>query len=510
MFTIIKKIVDDYLNRTTMYRLILYFLIILILISAGLSYLHFLALDPVYLILSSIFLFFFCGFVNDIFSKVFQAPANIESAYITALILALIVSPVKSIGDFVFLAWVAVLSMASKYILAINKKHIFNPAAVAVVLTSFGFNQSANWWVGNLPLMPFVLIGGYLIVRKTKREDMVLTFLLTMTITTIIFGLINGSDIISVLSKVVFHTALFFFASIMITEPLTTPPTYTLQIIYGVILGFFYVPYVNVLGIFSTPELALLVGNIFSYLVSSKEKLILKLKWKIKLAADTFDFVFPLKKHLSFIPGQYMEWTLPHQKTDDRGNRRYFTIASSPTEDDIRIGVKFYDHSSTYKKTLQNIGENDIIVGSQIAGDFTLPKDTKKKLVFLAGGIGVTPFRSMIKYLIDKNEKRDIILIYSNRHQLEIVYKEIFDEAKNKLNIKTVYTLTDTTQLPNNWSGLTGRVNSIMIQKEVTDFLDRTFYLSGPPSMVNGFESVLKQMGVKKENIKTDFFPGFM
>ena len=128
----------------------------------------------------------------------------------------------------------------------------------------------------------------------------------------------------------------------------------------------------------------------------------------------------------------------------------------------------------------------------------------------MAGGIGITPFRSMIKYLIDKNEKRDIILIYSNRYQSEIVYKNIFDEAQAKLNIKTVYTLTDKTQLPPQWSGETGRVDSIMIQKEIEDFPERIYYLSGPPSMVKGFEAVLRQMGVKKEKIKTDFFPGFM
>jgi ferredoxin-NADP reductase/Na+-translocating ferredoxin:NAD+ oxidoreductase RnfD subunit len=504
------KLVDDYLNKTTMYRLVLYFLIGLLLLSVGFSIFHFLPYEPVFIILSSLFLFFFCGFINDLFSKVFQAPANIESAYITALILALIITPAKSINDYIFLTWAAVLSMASKYILAINKKHIFNPAAVAVVLTSFGFNQSASWWVGNLYLLPFVIIGGYLIVRKTKREDMVLAFLTTTVITTIIFSLIKGSGVIAILEKVVLHTALFFFASIMITEPLTMPPTYSLQIIYGIILGFFYVPYVQILGIFSTPELTLLVGNIFSYLVSSKVKLILKIKEKVQLTVDAFDFIFPLKKHLVFIPGQYMEWTLPHQKSDNRGIRRYFTIASSPTEDNLRIGVKFYDQSSTYKKALLNINENNIIVGSQIAGDFTLTKDPKKKLVFMAGGIGITPFRSMIKYLIDKNERRDITLIYSNRHQSEIVYKEIFDEAQTKLNIKTVYTLTDTTQLPANWLGQIGRVDSLMIQKEIPDFVERTFYLSGPHSMVKGFETVLQQMGVKKEKIKTDFFPGFV
>src|SRR3989338_7921788 len=89
-------------------------------------------------------------------------------------------------------------------------------------------------------------------------------------------------------------------------------------------------------------ESALVLGNVFSYLVSPKEKLILKLKEKIKIAQNTYDFVFPIRQKLKFQPGQYMEWTLPAQKNDSRGQRRHFTIASSPTEQEIKIGVKFY------------------------------------------------------------------------------------------------------------------------------------------------------------------------
>lgn len=504
------KLIDNFLNKITMYRLVLYFLIGLLFLSVIFSFFHFLPYDPIFIILGSLFLFFFSGFINDLFSKIFKAPTNIESTYITALILALIITPAKSFDNYIFLAWAATLAMASKYILAINKKHIFNPVAVAVVFTSFGFNQSASWWVGNLYLLPFVIIGGYLIVRKTQRENLVLTFLMTTILTIIAFSFVKGSNILFVLDKVVLHTALFFFASIMITEPLTMPPTTSLQIFYGIILGIIYSPNIHIFNIYSTPELTLLVGNLYSYLVSPKEKLFLKIKEKIKLSADTFDFIFPLGKRLSFIPGQYMEWTMAHQKPDSRGNRRYFTLASSPTEDNIRLGVKFYDPSSSYKKALLNIGQDETIVAAQIAGDFTLPTDKQKKLVFMAGGIGVTPFRSMIKYLIDQNERRDIIIIYSNKYQSEIVYKDIFDEAQVKLNIKTVYTLTDAKQLPMDWTGQIGRVNSLMIQKEIPDFMERNFYLSGPHSMVKGFETVLQQMNVKSYQIKTDFFPGFV
>ncbi len=99
-------------------------------------------------------------------------------------------------------------------------------------------------------------------------------------------------------------------------------------------------PTIHIGSIYSTPELALLVGNVFSALVNPKGKVILTLKENKQISDTTSEFIFSSNRTLPFLPRQYMEWTLPHEKTDSRGDRRYFTIASSPTEKDIRLGVK--------------------------------------------------------------------------------------------------------------------------------------------------------------------------
>jgi ferredoxin-NADP reductase len=440
---------------------------------------------------------------------VFRAPTNVESVYISALILALILSPIKSVSDLPLLFWAAVLTMASKYILAINNKHIFNPVAVAVTLTALGFNGSASWWIGTLSMLPFSLLG-LLIVRKIRRYDLVFYFFVASLVTMLGFSIIQGSNILTTLKQLMFSSPVFFFAFVMLTEPLTTPPTKSLQAAYGVLTGILFVPQFHLGTFYTTPEQALVIGNIFSYLVSPKYKVISTIQQKIQIAPSMIDFLFVPKKKIAFSPGQYMEWTVPHKNPDARGNRRYFTIASSPTEDTLRLGVKFYPNGSSYKKAMAAIDTNTPIVGDQLGGDFTMPKDTTQKLVFIAGGIGITPFRSMIKYLIDLKLPRPIVLFYANKTADEIVYADVFNQAQAELGIKMVYTLTDQTKIPANWMGKVGRIDANMISQEVPDFMQRIFYLSGPHAMVNAYEETLKNMGVPEKQIKIDFFPGFV
>ena len=502
--------IDDLLDRITMYRLVLYVLIGLIAIAVVLSFFTLLPFSPLSLLVSTVFLVITCWAANRILGSIFEVPTNIESAYITALILALIIDPVKSPGDLLFPGWAAILAMSSKYILALNNKHVFNPAAIAVVITSFALGESASWWVGTASMLPAVLLGGVLLVRKLHQGEMVSIFVVASLVTVCIVSLLEGLSVTRELQQLLVESPLFFFAAIMLTEPLTAPPTQNLKRIYGLITGILFVPQIHVGPIYSTPELALVIGNVYSYIVSPRQKVVLRLKRKSRISSDIVDFVFKPSQRPAFEPGQYMEFTLAHPKPDSRGNRRYFTLASSPTEESLHLGVRFYANSSSFKRTLYRIDGRTKIIAGQIAGDFTLPRDPRQKLVFIAGGIGITPFRSMLKYLLDKNQRRDIALFYANKTADEIAYKDILSEAQTKLGIKVFYTLTNTQVIPRNWRGLVGRIDERMIQQAVPDYQERTFYLSGPLDMVRAYEHILKNMGVKRDQIKTDFFPGLV
>jgi ferredoxin-NADP reductase/Na+-translocating ferredoxin:NAD+ oxidoreductase RnfD subunit len=502
--------IDYILDRVTMYRLVLYVLLSLLGQAMILSYFKLLSFSPLQLAASTVFLVIMCWATNIILARVFEAPANVESVYITALILALIIDPAKSPGDFQFLGWAAILAMSSKYILAINKKHIFNPAAIAVVITAFALGKSASWWVGTIDMLPLVLLGGWLVARKIRQEDVVAVCCSVALASSYVMDVIQRSSVATDLRQLLVGSPLFFFAAIMLTEPLTSPPTRNLRRLYAALVGILFVPQIHFGALYSTPELALVVGNVFSYLVSPKAKVMLKLKKRVKMAPDIVDFVFQPSQKLAFSPGQYMEFTLDHSHPDSRGNRRYFTLASSPTENLVHLGVRFYQRGSTFKNAMSRIDGRTKLVGAQIAGDFTLPADPGQKLVFIAGGIGITPFRSMLKYLLDTRQRRDIILFYINRAANEIVYTDILDAARAKLGVKVFCTLTDPTNVPRNWAGFVGRLDEQIIKSAVPDYQERAYYLSGPPEMVRASEQVLKNMDVTSSQIKKDFFPGLV
>lgn len=504
--------IDTILDRITMYRVVLYELLVLITLAIVLSFFNLVAYQPFAIIFSTLFITIVCLVTNVLCARIFKAPTNVESVYITALILALIISPPHTPTDSAYFSlalWASIWAMASKYIFAIGKKHLFNPAAFAVALTAITLNQSASWWVGTPVLFPAVLIGGWMIVKKIRRTDLVGSFLIVSTMLIVGNGIVRGVSLLPFITNMFTKTPLIFFATVMLTEPLTSPPTKKLRILYGTIVGFLFAPWIHIGSFYGTPEIALLLGNIYTYVVSPKQKLILTLKQKIAEANQTIDFIFSTPQRMKFQPGQYLEWTLAHANPDARGNRRYFTIASAPTEKDLHLGVKFYPKGSSFKNTLSDMVPGDTIVASQLTGDFVLSKNKNEKLAFIAGGIGVTPFLSIIKDLVLRKETRSIVMLYANKTPADIAYADVFNAAQQKMGIRTVYVLTDPTSVPSDWKGRTGSINAEMIAKEIPDFLERHFYLSGPHGMVVAYDSVLRHMGVPKSQIKKDYFPGF-
>lgn len=485
--------IDNILNATTMYKLVFSCLMAMALFAVIFGFAGGLPYSGWQLLFSALAFTVFCFFINYGFAKALGAPATNESAIISGFILFFIMNPAANLQDMLVIFLISLVAMASKYIIAINKKHIFNPAAFAAVV--FGFTPyAAGWWVANLYMLPLVCIVGFLIVRKIRRFNLFIACVIGFLIS---YFFMNGlADVTDSLWQIAVSWPLLFFSTIMLTEPSTTPPKNNQQLAYGFGIGLLLGSPFQIVGtLYTTPEVILVMGNIASFLVSTKRKIKMQFEEKKELAKGYYEFIFNPGKPLHFQAGQYMEWSLPHAHQDFRGMRRYFTIASAPNESLVKIGVRFSEPSSSFKKQLQNFKKGDTIFAGQVAGDFVLPKNKNQKLVFVAGGIGVTPFASMIRDLVNQNQKTDIVLFYKNKTD-DFAYQDLLKMAEEKIGLKTVYI----TQ---------GNVDEVMIKKYASDFKDRMFYLSGPSAMVDDYKKVIKTLGIPRKNIKTDYFPGF-
>ena len=225
-------------------------------------------------------------------------------------------------------------------------------------------------------------------------------------------------------------------------------------------------------------------------------------------SVDVKSFKFDLAGiNFDFKPGQYIIMKL--DVVDERNGVRMFSLSSSPTETGyIIISTKMT--GSDFKKKLESlkVGEKVDIRGP--FGRFLLQEDYSKQAIMLAGGIGITPFRNMIKFATDKKLDLKIILLYSNKLPEEMSFKKEFDEwQKINPNLKVVYTITRPEESRMQWKGIAGRIDATMIKNNVKYMGNCIFYVCGPPAMVDAMVTTLKNMDVSDNNIKIERFTGY-
>ena len=227
---------------------------------------------------------------------------------------------------------------------------------------------------------------------------------------------------------------------------------------------------------------------------------------KVSEAKDTKSFFWEPEKKVSWLPGQYFYFTLPKLKYPDRrGATRHFTIASSPTENGLlRLTTRIREESG-YKKTLDEIKTGESIEGEGPTGTFILDEkavqssSSQDVQVFLAGGIGITPFRAFIKYNLDKNLNIPMYLIYSNSNS-EFVYGDEMKKLFNK-NV-SFYDSSKSGHLEKEW------IKSFINHKSLI-INHLCFWVSGPPSFVNAMEDILEELKVDSSAVHSDKFTGY-
>lgn len=227
----------------------------------------------------------------------------------------------------------------------------------------------------------------------------------------------------------------------------------------------------------------------------------LKLVKIIDETQDVKSFFWESETEIKFTAGQYFYFTLPNLKyPDERGATRPFTLSNSPTEKVLRLTTKFPTPMSGYKQTLLDLKVGDVVEGRGPVGTFTLgPTSPRlrgtKNILFFAGGIGITPFRSIVKYNFD-NKLELPYLIYSNSDE-NFVFG---DELKTWLGEKVSF--VDTSK--------SGHIDALKLNNLISNHLiSAHFYVVGPPKFVDSIESSLEQLDVRSDKIVTEKFTGY-
>jgi ferredoxin-NADP reductase len=229
---------------------------------------------------------------------------------------------------------------------------------------------------------------------------------------------------------------------------------------------------------------------------------------KREVAKGTLLVLFDLQgQEVDFRPGQYFWVELldpPHD--DEKGPRRHISVVTSPTERGV-LGLCTRLRDSAFKRSLVELPVGTEVEVEQPKGDFALPEDTEPNYVFIAGGIGITVFRSMLRYIDDTGEPYKVTLIYSNRDRESTAFLDELEDLDGRSDwFRLVATMTQ----DSDWGGETRRIDATMLADVVGgDLASHTYLVAGPPPMTEGVVEVLKGAGIAEEQILSDRFSGY-
>lgn len=489
-FTQILRKPRQIIDGITMYRVVLYSLISLAGIALLLSALNVLTYASFgVLALSLGIILTATGIANLVLPRLYGVTPNFESSLITAFILFFVLGAPSSSIEWAGLGLAALFAMASKYVITWRSAHLFNPAALGVMVVSLLGVGNGAWWIADKSLLiPMVLVA-FVVLYKLRRFELFAAFAIP-SLAILVFRLGQSGSILEAATTALTLYPLLFLGSIMLTEPSTMPTGRYERAVFGVLVGLLFASTFDLGFVASSPHLALLVGNLFAFMVTRRTSTKLKLVDITQLTPTTYGYTFEPRRPIAHQAGQYMEFTMPGVAYDSRGNRRSFSIASAPSDKHIAIGIKYYEPSSKFKTKLQDLTVGDEIIGNHVAGEFTLPKKTDP-VVFIAGGIGITPFIAMIRDMQATKTKREAELYYFVADKSEVAYKDVLKAAAAvgvAVHIRV---------------GREARLTDEDIKKHA----QAEYYLSGPPGLIQAYKDQLKTNGISK--IRTDYFTGY-
>ncbi len=500
---------DRVLGRVTMYALVIIALGVIGVAALVLGLLGWVSVAPLPLLASAAVLLIASYIANGVLGVIFRTKPQLSSMAITALLLLFIFQPTIDPAGLAVLALAATVAAATKYLLAIRGRHVFNPAAAAAFIVGAIPAPTGNtfvvWWIGTPALLPFTLIGALAILFRTRRMWLGAVFVVVATAMWAVTFVSTGQAFLDGISFALLSYPTIFFAGFMLSEPLTLPPRRWQQIVEAGIVGVLFGISFHVGPISSSPQFALLVGNLLAFFAGQRRRIRLTYVGKRQLSPSSWEFEFQPAAPVKFSAGQFMELTLPHRKPDSRGWRRVFSIAAAPRDGaPVKFGIRLPEKSSSFKKALLALEPGAKVSGTSVGGDFLLPDDDSK-LLLVAGGIGITPYIGQLEHLRASGAARDVAVVYAIASKDDLAYA---DELKKAGCAVTVVSREKPSPLPKGWKWVqSGRMTGEQLLQVVPDAKERHTFLSGPPGMVGSLKSALRRSGSRR--IHTDVFVGY-
>lgn len=234
-----------------------------------------------------------------------------------------------------------------------------------------------------------------------------------------------------------------------------------------------------------------------------------KLLDKKEVAEGTMAFTFERPLGFSFNAGQHIEITLiDPSETDAEGDTRTFSIVNAPHEPNLVVATRMRD--AAFKRVLKNLPIDSPVSIKGPFGNFRLHNDSAKAAVFLIGGIGITPVHSMISDATERKFPHNLILFYSNRRPEDTAFMDDLENlAKKNPHFTFIPTMSEMEKSTKSWSGEKGYISKDMLNKYVPDVKTPVYYLSGPANMVAAMRTLLNEMGVDSDNVRTEEFSGY-
>jgi ferredoxin-NADP reductase len=234
-----------------------------------------------------------------------------------------------------------------------------------------------------------------------------------------------------------------------------------------------------------------------------------KLKEKETLAEGTMGFYFAKPAGFQFKPGQYLDITLVDPpETDAEGNIRSLSIASAPEDERLLVATRMRD--TAFKRFLRKAPADTEVKMEGPMGSFTLHNNPAKPAVLLAGGIGITPFSSIIRHAAKAGLPHHLYLFYSNRRPEDAAFLNILTElAKTNSNFRFIPSMSEMEKSAMAWSGESGFIDKEMLVRHLPVLQGPIYYVAGPPAMVAAMRQMLTAAGVDEDDIRTEEFAGY-